>query len=346
LNKVSIYILLFFTALIVPQKKAIAQKIDTIYHINGNILTGDFKNLTYGVVLWKMDGMGTISLEEVKINTIISQKKFEIKMKNDLIYFGSFAASKTKRTVFIVTADKKELVNIEDIVEVYPIKGNFWKRVSGDFSLGFNYSKGSDIATVVFSGNLDYRKKISYFNLSWNDNNTYQGDTLNASKTNVGIAWQRLLKKGWSAEIGVSGNQNTELGTKIRWELDLMGIKDISYNSWNRLYVGSGLSITSETNYNDPLAKNDLAGIFQAVWKVYKYTNPKVWVDANMSYIPYLTDGGRYRTSFNLNPKVSVFSDNLKIGFTFYYNYDSEPPSEAYSTNDYGINLQLSYSFH
>ena len=37
---------------------ASAQKIDTIYHINGNILTGDVKRLVYGVVSYKMDGMG------------------------------------------------------------------------------------------------------------------------------------------------------------------------------------------------------------------------------------------------------------------------------------------------
>ena len=89
--------------------------------MNGNVLTGDLKNLSYGVATWKMDGMGAISLEEVKINTIISKKQFEIKMKNDLIYFGSFEASKMERTVYIVMSDKKELINVEDILEVYPI---------------------------------------------------------------------------------------------------------------------------------------------------------------------------------------------------------------------------------
>jgi hypothetical protein len=57
------------------------------------MLTGDFKNLKYGVVSWKMDTMGTISLEEVRVNTIISKKQFQIKLKYDEIYFGSFKAS-------------------------------------------------------------------------------------------------------------------------------------------------------------------------------------------------------------------------------------------------------------
>ncbi len=69
-----IYITIFFIALIVPAKKVIAQKIDTIIHINGNVMTGDFKKMVYGVITWKMDGMGTISFEEPKVKTIISKK--------------------------------------------------------------------------------------------------------------------------------------------------------------------------------------------------------------------------------------------------------------------------------
>lgn len=344
MNKILFFVLFFFS-LLVFQNKAIAQKTDTIYHINGNVLTGDFKNLKYGVVTWKMDGMGTISLEEVKINTIISDKQFEIKMKDDLIYFGSFAASKTNRTVYILMADDKKLINIEDILEVYPIKRNFWMRTSGDLSLGLNYSKGSNVTTLSFSGNINYRKKKSYFKIDWDSNNTFQSDTVSSTKSDLTFAWQRLFNKGWSAQTALGGSQNLELGTKLRWELDLMGIKDIAYNSWNRLYFGTGLSAIRETPYGNIGSQEDLSAIFQVAWKVYKYTSPKIWVDANISYLPYFTDK-RSRTVFNLNPQISVLSDDFKVGFSFYYNYDTNPSENANSSEDYGLNLQLSYSFH
>ena len=63
------------------------------------------------------------------------------------------------------------------------------------------YSKGSKVATIAFSGGLNYRKKKSYFDLSWDDNNTYQGDTLSSTKTDVVFAWQRLLKNKWSTQV-------------------------------------------------------------------------------------------------------------------------------------------------
>ena len=127
--------------------------------------------------------------------------------------------------------------------------------------------------------------------------------------------------------------------------MSLLGLKDISYNNWNRFYVGAGLSVARETPYDDSGITNDLAGMVQVVWKVFKYTTPKVWVDANISFLPYFTGEERYRSAFNLNPQVNLFNDNFKVGIAFYYNYDSNPTSDA-STDDYGINLQLSYTFH
>lgn len=345
MKKISTYFILVFLTFFI--QKGIAQKVDTIIHINGNVLTGDLKKMVYGVATWKMDGMGTISVEEPKINTIRSTKLFEVKMKNGFIYFGSFDTSHVARKVYILMTNGKDLVNMEDIVEIYPIKRSFWMRTSGNFSLGANFSKGSNVGTIAFSGNLDYRKRKSYFNLAWDDNNTFQGDSLSSTKTDITMAWQRLLKKSWSAQVGIGASQNSELGTKLRIDLNLIGLKDISYNSWNRLYAGAGLSVNRETPYDESAGeRNDLAGLIQVVWKVFKYTNPKVWVDANISFFPYITGGPRYRSVFNLNPKVSIFNNDFKVGFKFYYNYDSKPPSEGAETTDYGINLELTYTLH
>jgi hypothetical protein len=326
--------------------KVYGQKIDTIIHTNGNILTGDFKKLVYGVITWKMTGMGTIGFEEPKVSTIISRKKFEIKMDDGKYYYASFDSSGIARKVYLTMPDKSLLVDIDDIVQVYPIKNNFWSRTSGNFSLGANLSKASNVATISFSGNLDYRKRSSYFNLTWDTNDTYQGDTLSSSNSNIALAWQRALKKGWAIDVSISANQNTELGTKLRMGLNLAGIKDITYNDWNRLYVGAGMNVAREIGYDDPEVTNDLAGLFVVYWKIYKLTSPKIWLDSNISYLPYITDSGRYRANINFNPKVSIFSDNFKIGIVFYYNYDSKPTSDAASNDDYGLNLQFTYSLH
>ena len=323
-----------------------AQKIDTIYHTNGNILTGDFKKLNYGVVTWSMEGMGTISLETPEIKNIKSKKQFEVKLKNGMIYFGSFDTTSIERKVIIVSANGSELVNLDDIVEVYPIKSSFWLRTSGDLSLGFNFSKGSDVATLVSSGNVSYRKRKSSFMLSWDNNNTFQADTLSATNIYVNIGAQRNLKEYWSVGSMIGASQNSQLGVKLRLNLTGVGIRDIVYNNWNRFWTGAGISVQRETPYDDTGEVTDLAGVLTTVWKVYKYTDPKVWVDSDIAFIPYFTGDWRYRIDFNMNPRVGIIGNDLQIGFKFYYSFDSRPPLEASSTFDWGINFQLTYSFH
>ena len=338
-----IHIILFVFVLVIVQNKGYSQKTDTIYHINGNILTGEFKKMKYGIASYSMDGMGTINVEEVKINAIRSNKEFEIKMKNGLIYFGSFLPSDIDRKIYIIGPTGKDLIYLDDIVEIFPLKQNFWSRIDGNFSVGANFSKSSNVGTTSFSGNLDYRKRKSFIQLSWDNNNTFQADTLSANKSDIALEWQRLLKKSWSTGLIISASQNRELGTKLRLNISALGIKDIFYNNWNRFYVGAGLTMSRETPYNSMNITNDLTGLTQLVWKVYKFSSPKIWIDANINFLPYITDPGRYRASFNLNPQVSIFSNDFKVGVSFYYNYDSEPLSDG-SKTDYGTNLQLSYS--
>lgn len=336
----------FIFFILILSNHVMGQKIDTIYHINGNILTGDFKSLNYGVVTWKMDGMGTISYEQPKINTIRSSKQFEIKLKNGSMYFGSFDTSAFERKVNIIIANGKELVSIEEIVEVFPIRRNFWLRTSGNFNLGLNYSKGSDIATLTFSGDLNYRKRKSNVNLNWNSNYTFQGDTLNSTKGDISMGWERKIKKKWSFGAIVGWSQNSQLGTKNRITITTAGIYDFVYNRWNRFYSGLGISVQQETPYDTTGVTNDLVGVATIGWKVYKYTNPKIWVDANISFMPYFTTNDRYRTDVNLSPKISVIGNDLKLGFRFYYTHDTNPAVTAESRSDWGINLEITYSFH
>lgn len=323
-----------------------AQKIDTIFHINGNILTGEFKKLNYGVVTWKMDGMGTINLEIPKISNIKSDKQFEVKLKDGSIYFGSFDTTATKRTVELKVANGSTLLNVLDIVEVYPIKRSFFLRTTGKFSLGFNYSKGSDVATLVFSGNLNYRKRKSSLKLTWNSNNTLQADTLSSTNINATLGWERIIKKYWSVGTIVGASQNSQLGVKLRLDLTAVAIKDIVYNWWNRYFVAAGLSVQRETPFEEGPEVNDLTGIVTTVWKVYKYTAPKLWVDTDVAFIPYITGDWRYRINYNLNPKVGIVGNDLQIGFNFYYSYDSRPPSNASSGFDWGVDLELTYNLH
>ncbi len=143
--------------------------------------------------------------------------------------------------------------------------------------------------------------------------------------------------------VALGTSQNLQLGIRRRYNLSLGMIKDITYNYWNRLYIGGALSGINEKSYDNTGNSSELAGVIRLGWEVYKLTNPKVWVNSTINYIPYITGGSRDRISANFNPSISIINNNFKVGFTFYYNYDSSPPPGSLSNDDYGINLQLTY---
>jgi hypothetical protein len=333
--------------MIFPHLKGIAQKTDTIVHVNGNVLKGDFKKMEYGIITWKMDGMGTIDVEQPYVSTFISQKQFEILMKNGLIYYSSFERSDSHREVIISVAGQKKSIYIDDIVEMHPIKKKFWMKISGNLSLGGNFSKGSNLTTIAFSGNLDYRNKKAFYQTTWNLNTSYQGDSLTANNSELDLQWQRLFKNQWSSLLLVGTSQNLQLGIRRRYNLSLGAVKDIIYNTWNRFYVTGALSGITETSYEtDNPSEQNLAGSIRIAYEIYKFTSPKVSLQTNFNFIPYLTGGERYRANYNLNPSISILNNNFKVGFAFYFNYDSNPPQGSLSNDDYGINLQLTYALH
>jgi len=329
------------------QLESLAQKTDTIVHVNGNVLKGDLKKMEYGIITWKMDGMGTINVEEPFVSSIISKKQFEIVLKNGLIYFSSFEASDSTGEVIITNGSEKVSIKIDDIVEIHPIKGSFWMRFSGNVSLGANYAKSSNLTTVAFSGDLDFRKKKNDLILTWNLNLSFQNDSTITRNSETFLAWQRLFNNHWSSLVSLGTSQNLQLGIKRRYTLSLGALKDITYNTWSRLYLAGALSTVSETSFDaDKQAIQDLAGTIRLAYDIFKYTRPKISLRSNINYIPYFTGDSRTRASLNLTPSISLMDSNFKVGVNFYYTYDSNPPESSLSNEDIGINLQLTYTIN
>jgi len=336
---------LILSILVIFGFSSFAQKTDTIIHVNGNVLLGEIKKLDNGIITFKMDGMGTIKFELDKINTFSSNKHFQVTVKSGLQYYGSFDTSTTERMVKIIVMNGNELIPIENLVELYPIKKNFWLRTSGVFSLGFNYSKGSGIASLTSSGNLNYRNRKSYTALNWNENTTVQLDTITSNKTDISLDFKRNIVNSWYFGINAEASSNSELGLDLR---TLAGISINNYilqNYHNRMFLAVGVSGNREwaDDADDPT--NNMEGLLGINYHFFKYTNPEINISTYINAYPNMTTAGRWRFNYSLDAKVEVIND-FHVGINFYYNADNKPISEDASTNDYGITTTLSYSFH
>ena len=339
-GKILLVIFLFMTSM-----NLFGQKTDTIIHVNGNILLGEIKKLNDGIITYKMDGMGTIKFQVDKINTFKSEKSFQVVLKGGKQYFGSFDTCGIERHVKLILINGSDRLFIEDIIELYPIKKNFWLRTSGSLGLGFNFSKGSNIATLTTSGSLNHRNRHSYAELSWSDNTTYQSDSINSNKSDANLMIQRLIYRKWYLGFNIEGSSNSELGYKFRI---LGGVSVINYiiqDYHNRLYVSLGSNANREWSKDNDEVTNNMEGLLGINYHYYKYTDPEINITTYVNTYPNFTTSGRYRVNYYLDAKVEVISD-FNVGINIYYNFDSKPISVHAARDDYGIATTISYTFH
>lgn len=323
----------------------LAQKNDTIVHINGNILLGEIKKLDNGIISFKMDGMGTIKFQLDKVETFSSKKHFQVIMGQGKQYYGSFDTCGISRNVYVNLLNGKDKLAIEDIIELYPIKKNFWLRTSGVFSLGFNFSKGSNIASLTSSGKLSYRNRTTYSSVTWSENTTVQSDTISSNKTDLALNVQQLLKRSWYLGFTGEASSNSELGYDLRVLTGLSVINYLLQNYHNRFYVSLGTSGNREWSVGKAEPTDNLEGLLGLNYHFFKYTDPEINISSYVNTYPNFTTAGRWRVNYYLDLKVEVIN-NFNVGVNFYYDYDNKPISLEASKSDYGITTTFSYSFH
>jgi hypothetical protein len=338
-------ILAFFALsfLLLPILSFAGPKTDTVYLYNGDRITGEVKRFEYGVLFFKTDGMGTLNIEYDRIKTFYSTQQFTIQTASGLRFFGSIDTSHTDGSVNLRVKSFYISEPISDIVEIYPVKNAFWKRLDGHVDIGYSYTKASTISQFNFSGNVSHRVQKSFTDINGSTILTDQEDRDRIRKQDYSLSFSRFFKNGWFATSFVGAQQNTELGTDHRYYGGLGVGNDLVHNNLHALNGALGLMFTTEKATPDTII-NSIEGVMQWKYKIFKFNNPDIDVSSNFNVYPSFTSPGRYRLEFSVNAKIEIFNDFF-FGLTFYDNYDSKPLDQEAATNDWGVNTSIGYSW-
>jgi hypothetical protein len=311
------------------------QKTDKVKLKNGDIITGEVMSMKLGMLTYKTDGAGTLSIKWEEVTAMTSDKIFEFTLRNGVISVCRLDS------LFL----NQKLATLDDIVEIIPIKDRFLKRLSGDVNLGFNYTKSNQILQSNFSSTIGYKIPKVEFSLKLSSVLTNYGkDTSFTKKQDVIFNTQRNLKNKffWGGSLG--WQQNTELGLESRYLLSaVMGMEPLTDNH-NRMLISGGLSYNQEQSVETGQYSGNLDALFTVAYKRFYYSTPKLSIDADYSIYPGLSDWGRIRMQGDLYVSAEIFKDFL-MGLTSYYSYDNRPPEGSLSNNDYGIMFTIGYKF-
>jgi len=314
---------------------SLGQKTDKVYLKNGDIITGEIMSMKLAMLTFKMDGPGTISIKWEEVVRFKSDKVFELTLR-----WGTIVIARADSSFY-----EKYHASNNDLVEIIPIKDKFLRRLTGDFNLGFNYTKSSQILQFNVNTNINYKIPRWEFSVKFNNVVTSSGtDSTVTKKQDASFAVMKDLDRKFYVAATLGWQQNSELGLNNRFSFaGAAGLATISDNH-NRMLLATGLSVNAEQSVETLLYTTNLDAVATISYKRFYYNAPKLTINADFSTYPSLTDWGRVRLDGSLYVYVEIFKD-FTIGINFYDTYDSRPPEGALSKNDYGVNLTVGYIF-
>ena len=328
---------------LVLSSAAVAQRTDIIIMNNGDHITGEIKKLQFGIVTFKTDDAGTLSIQWDKLRHMISTDIFEVDLVDGRIFFGSLDTTYSVRQMVVKGKDGTKFLFKKYVVKIVPIKETFWDILDGYVKFGFNFTKSTETGQFTFGGNAKYKTRHGNTELNLNSIISFRDDLQTAKRQDLTITYQKYFEHKMFLGTSVGLEQNTELGIELRAIFNVAAGYGIVQSNKDLFYGMLGLSINRENFIEQTDGATNLEGLLALNYQFYIYDSPKASLSTDIVAFPGLTDWGRIRVNYNITLSWEIIID-LFWELSGYYSYDNKPTSVA-SSNDYYINSAFKYEF-
>jgi putative salt-induced outer membrane protein YdiY len=290
--------------------------------------------------------MGTISIEWPDVVAVTSKQWFILEGLVGDRYFGTLSMDDSNAKLQVAPdSGPLEKLPLLEVSRIAPGEDTFLSRLQGSFSVGFDYTKSSDITTTSGAMDLSYRAPTFGWALSADMNSTKDPNqgTLDRAAVSYNYLWLRSNQRFWAGVTSLDRNEET--GVDARFILGGGIGQYFAQTSRSEVSGVLGLAATKEWSTGAEDSQKSLEGLIAGTWRIFKFNTPKVSLNATVVLYPSITESGRYRTSTNISLRREIVTD-FYLDLSFYQSYDSEPPDITAEKDDYGITTSLGYSFY
>lgn len=319
------------------------ERTDIVVLNNGDRVTGEIRNLEAGILELKTDTMGTVFIEWRFISKLISKTQQSVESADGRRWLGNLQKPDKGDHILVNTAEGTIDLPPTEVVSVWPVAATFLDKVNLDVSLGFDYSKATDITN--FNLGIDFRHRsdevLTEATLRSDMTRQSVGDDQNRQDLYITQQFLQPEQKFRSWLVGLDSNE--ALGVDLRlYGGGAIGKYFIKTNNkW--LSVSGGLLATQE-NAQDGFDEVNLEALASARYRFFRYATPERNFDTSLSVFPSLTDFGRVRIKLRSTFKLEFIRD-MFWSMEFYASHDNQPLSADVEKTDYGIITGLGWSY-
>jgi len=322
----------------------LAANTDKVTLLNGDIITCEIQRLERGILRVGTDSMGDLDIEWTDVVGITSEQHLLIETAEGIRYFGRLTGSDDPAFIKVQITEKevREVARAQ-VVLITPIEEKLRDRLDLDLSLGYSYTKSSDVAQFTFGAHAGYRAQKYLLRFDATSIRTTQQDAP-ASRTQEAILdYRHFLKKRWFALATGGVQENTELGLDLRTFAGGGGGRNLIQTNRTELALTGSLTASHEEPTEGTDATDSLEANLGVEYRFFVFKQPKRDVLVQFALIPSLTESGRVRSNFNTRFKLELIKDffwELQLFVTT----DNQPPEGAVSDSDYGVITAFGYS--
>lgn len=319
-------------------------KSDVVILRNGNTLSGDIVSMEYGTLTLSTDQMGKIRIEWPAVRSVSSKYAFAVERTGGAKFYGTLATSPDGTALLVTDGDDVGNIPVAEVERLSRYSQTFWNRINGNLAVGFTYTKASD--TTVGSVNLNsyYSSTAVDATLSFSSNTTKTAegnDTYRAILSSTVIFVQQS-RNFWGLVGSLERDQ--ELGINARLVAGAALGRRFVQMSYMQVTGYVGIVGAQESITSNPQQQTSAEGLLGLEWRVYKFSDPETSMTLGVALYPSLTESERYRGNAHLSLTHKIAGD-FTLGVTGYWTADSHPPDPTAQKSDYGLTLDIGYTF-
>ena len=151
-------------------------KTDTVWIANGNQISGEIKKLEHGLLILNTDYMGEVDIQWAEVLRVESNYAFQFEKTDGTRVTGSIGKSSESGKIVVDYRQQKDVFEIANIVRISQIENTFLDQLHASLSLGYSFTKASDVAQGNLAFSATHRTEIRSF--------TLQGGGISSSTAN------------------------------------------------------------------------------------------------------------------------------------------------------------------
>jgi hypothetical protein len=326
-------------------------KTDVIVMNNGDHLTGEIKGLDSGVLYVSFDYiLGTSSVNWSKVHHLESKQQFIVKAEDGSVYTGTLRtaeaseATRPMKIEIFEAPEKSEVVEQSRIVAVDQIADKFWQRFNGSINSGIIYSKGNQSTQYNLSSTIEYPRERWSAGADYESTLSSNSGSAASTRNSLSLDYLRLMRrKNWYYTALGGFRQSSEQDIDLQTSLGGGAGRYLKNTNRAKIALVGGLG-WQNTRYSQFLAQQESQNVAGAIISAQAnfFSFNKTNLSLTGTAFPALSNPGR--VYFNTNATYFIKFGNLTWNFSFYGNWDNQPPRNS-SGSDYGTSSGLGWTF-